>query len=85
MWRNCPWQMDTVLVVQGKLGEVKIVQNGGEIWFEQAPCKLKICERMGHIHRSGEMVVCAPNKVMVRVERKGGGSELKGGLDAISR
>ncbi len=78
-----PARKDTVLVVSGKLGEVRIVQQAGELWLEDAPCRLKICERMGHIHRSGEVIVCAPNKVMVRRERVGG--EREGTLDAISR
>ncbi len=78
-----PARKDTVLVVSGKLGDVRIVQRSGELWLEDAPCRLKICERMGHIQRSGEVIVCAPNKVMVRRERVGG--EREGALDAISR
>ncbi|MFC1544555.1 NusG domain II-containing protein [Gemmatimonadota bacterium] len=75
---------DTTLIVTGKIGEVRIVQRGGELWFEDAPCRLKICERMGHINRSGEVIVCAPGRVMVRLESSAGnGSE--GGLDAIAR
>ena len=79
-----PLSLDTTLVVKGALGEVKIVQQGGEIWFEHSPCKLKICEKMGHVHRAGEVIVCAPGKVMARVESSG---ETLGreGLDAIAR
>ncbi len=80
-----PASTDTVLVVTGKLGEQRIVQRGGELWFEDAPCRLKICERAGHIHRAGEAIVCAPNKVMVRLERIGGSGGAVEGLDAISR
>jgi hypothetical protein len=79
-----PANVDTVLVVTGRLGGLRIVQCSGEIWFEDAPCRLKICERTGHIHRAGEAIVCAPNKVMVRRERDGAGSGVEG-LDAISR
>ena len=78
-----PAGMDTVLVVAGKLGEVRIVQQAGGLWLEDAPCRLKICERTGRISRSGEVIVCAPNKVMVRRQRVGGAHEE--GLDAISR
>lgn len=78
-----PADKDTVLLVMGKLGQLRVVQRDGALWFEDAPCRLKICERMGHIQRHGEAIVCAPNKVMVRRERTGGGGEEA--LDAISR
>lgn len=79
-----PLSTDTTLVVAGAIGQLRIVQRGGEVWFEDAPCKLKICERMGPIHNSGEVIVCAPSRVMARVESMAGGGGA-GGLDAISR
>ena len=78
-----PAGTDTALVIEGRLGRLKILQRGGEVWFEDAPCRLKICERTGHIARAGEIIVCAPSRVMARLESAAGGES--GGLDAISR
>ena len=75
---------DTVFTVTGKLGEVKIMVNSGSIRFKDAPCPMKICEKMGSIGRRGAVLVCAPNQVMVRIE--GGSFSGQGdGLDALSR
>ena len=79
-----PTGVDTTLVVEGELGAISIVQRGGELWFSDAPCRLKICERMGHIGHAGELIVCAPSRVMARLESSGGEQDT-GGLDAISR
>jgi len=74
---------DTALVVEGHLGRVTIVLRGGGVHFEHAPCALKICEKTGEIRRSGEMIVCAPSRIIARIE--GGGQSPAAGLDALSR
>lgn len=74
--------VDTTLVVEGVLGGVRIVLRSGGVHFENAPCALKICEKTGEINRSGEMIVCAPSRIIARIE---GGPAPAAGLDALSR
>ncbi|MFQ6094069.1 MAG: NusG domain II-containing protein [bacterium] len=44
-------------------------------------CPQGICSRMGWIQRPGEMIVCVPNKLIVRIEQQG--SEVNA-LDAVT-
>ena len=64
--------------VKGPLGTAHLVIQKGRAHLENAPCPLKICESMGPIDRSGEIIVCIPNRIVVKVR----GPEK---VDAISR
>lgn len=55
------------ITVQGTIGTVQIQTDGQTVWLHGSPCPYKICEKMGKIHRSGEMIVCVPNRVVVRI------------------
>ena len=52
------------------LDHLKVVVKGGEVRVEDADCPDKICERRGAIARSGESIVCLPNRVVVKVTGK---------------
>ena len=64
--------------VSGPLGTAFLVVEDGRAHLENAPCPLKICEAMGPIDRSGQVIVCLPNRIVVKVS---GPEE----VDAISR
>ena len=64
--------------VSGPLGTAFLVVEKGSAHLENAPCPLKICEAMGSIGRSGEIIVCLPNRIVVKVA---GPEE----VDAVSR
>ncbi|MEA2063073.1 MAG: NusG domain II-containing protein [Gemmatimonadota bacterium] len=74
---------DTAFSVAGPLGQVEIEINGGEVWFHDSPCPLKICEKTGPISRPGEVIVCPPNRVLARI--KGGGKPDSRKLDSVTR
>lgn len=57
-------------------GHNKIVIANGEVWMEEADCPDKLCISQGKISRSGQTIICLPNKVMVTI--KGGKSEYDG-------
>jgi len=73
-----PLNIDSRNPVSGPLGTAFLVVQKGRAHLENAPCPLKICEAMGDIDRSGEVIVCLPNRIVVRVS---GPEE----VDAISR
>ena len=57
-------------------GHNKVVITDGEVWMEEADCPDKLCVLQGKISRSGQTIICLPNKTMVTI--KGGKSEYDG-------
>ncbi len=57
-------------------GHNKVVIYDGEVRMEEADCPDKLCVLQGKISRSGQTIICLPNKVMVTI--KGGKSEYDG-------
>lgn len=66
--------------VEGPLGPTEVEIRGGEARVVSSPCPLKLCRRAGWIGSAGEMVVCLPNEVVVRLPGTPGR-----GIDAVSR
>jgi hypothetical protein len=64
--------------IDGYLGRAVLVIKDGEARLQSAPCPLKICEAMGPISRSGEVILCLPNRIYIRMN----GREI---VDAVSR
>lgn len=67
--------------VIGPLGETVIEVENGRVHVTDSPCLDGYCKRMGYISRRGEVIVCAPNHVMVFIR---GGSE-KDSLDGVTQ
>ncbi len=65
-------------VVNGPLGPEKLIVEDGQARMENSPCPLKICEAMGPIDDPGEIILCIPNRISVKVKGSGG-------IDAVSR
>ncbi len=70
-----------IIQVEGPLGvtEIEIGAEGARV--VRAPCRNQICVRAGWIRHTGEITVCIPNRVLLRLEGPRPGSS----LDAISR
>ena len=64
--------------VSGPLGEASLVVREGKADLVNAPCPLKICEGMGPISEIGQVIVCLPNRISVRVAGEGE-------VDAVTR
>ena len=71
---------DADVEVQGPLGRTLVRLRGGEAWIESAPCRNRLCQRMGRVRGPGRSLVCVPNRVLVRFA-SGPGSE----VDTITR
>lgn len=69
------------LQVRGPLGisEVRLVDRAA--WIETAPCRKRLCQRMGRVREPGRSLVCVPNKVLVHFA----GAVPQGQPDAITR
>jgi hypothetical protein len=66
--------------VAGPLGTTRIEIRDRQVRILSSPCPLKICQRAGWIGTAGEMLVCLPNEVAVRLPGRPPGS-----VDALSR
>jgi len=47
--------------------------SGGSVSVSEATCRNQVCVRHSAISQSGESIVCLPNRLVVRIEGKGGG------------
>ena len=65
--------------VSGPLGTTRIEIRGGQVRVLSSPCPLKLCQRAGWIGSAGEMIVCLPNEVVVRMPGR------RRNVDALSR
>ena len=67
-----PNQSDSYNVVEIRDGTVSVTE---------ASCKNQVCVRHGAISRSGESIVCLPNRLVVRIENASGEG---GGYDSVT-
>jgi len=66
-----------VIVVPGDRGTVEVHIRSHTAWVERAECATQVCVRTGAISALGRVIVCVPNRVVIRIEgAQGGGHEL---------
>ncbi len=53
--------------VQGFIGTTHVEAIGGRVRVTRSDCPDKVCVHSGWINRPGQMVVCLPNRVVVRI------------------
>lgn len=53
-----------------------VVIRDGAVWMEEADCPDRLCINQGKIKKSGQTIICLPNRVMVTI--KGGEAEYDG-------
>ncbi|MEY8356256.1 NusG domain II-containing protein [Lachnospiraceae bacterium 54-53] len=60
---------DTDMIIDGYGGSTDhLIIKDGYASITQASCPDKVCVRTGKIHKSGELIVCLPNRVVVSIE-----------------
>jgi hypothetical protein len=57
----------SVFPVRGVRGDLRLEIREGAVAVVEADCPNHLCVRMGWRRRSGEMIVCVPNKTIVRI------------------
>jgi hypothetical protein len=63
--------IDAQRSASGPLGVTIVQVRDGRVRVVESPCPHGICVRTGWVARAGEMIVCVPNRVVVRVEGEG--------------
>ena len=51
---------------------VLVCCENGEVYVISSDCTDKVCVRSGRISKSGESIICAPNRVAIKIEGKKG-------------
>jgi len=63
--------VDQHRIITGPLGETDVQVKDGRVRVVESACPHGICVRSGWVARAGDMIVCVPNRVIVRVEGEG--------------
>ena len=60
------------VVVKSKNGTNTVVIEDGRVYVKDASCSNQVCAEHASISRSGESIVCLPNRLLVKIEGEGG-------------
>ena len=66
--------------VRGSLGITAVQIDDGYARVVRSPCPHQICVKAGRIKRSGQIVACIPNRVVLRIEGRSDGQ-----VDAVTQ
>lgn len=59
--------LDSILEVSSKEGKVSIEIRDGKARVVDSTCKDKLCEKMGWVSETGEVITCLPNRITVSI------------------
>lgn len=63
-----PLDQDTDVVLHGVGGGTNhLIIQDGSAWITEATCPDKVCIHQGKINENGQMLVCLPNRLIVKV------------------
>ena len=57
-------------------GFAQVEIGDGEVWLKHSTCPDQLCLRSGRISRTGEMLVCLPNKIVVEIKNDNIGNQI---------
>jgi hypothetical protein len=63
-------QTDSLYHLQGVLGPADIEVADGHVHMLRSTCPHQTCMKMGWISQPKEVVVCIPNRILIRIEGK---------------
>jgi hypothetical protein len=75
-----PLGTPATITVQGTVGRTTVQVDSGTVRITASACSHEICIRMGAISTRGQVLICVPNHVAVRVE----GGEEGVGVDGVT-
>ncbi len=78
LFTEVPLHEDARIAVPGSLGESIVEVHSGAVFMRHSPCANKLCVHTGKIGRSGECILCLPNRVSVVI------SSRRADMDALS-
>jgi len=82
---TAPLSEERTVELAGRLGPTRLAIRHGSVCILDSPCPRKICIGMGSIARSGELLACVPNGLLVRIDGGPGGKKPAPAYDLLSR
>ncbi len=64
------------ITIETEIGYNIIHIENGQIWIHEASCPDKICIHQGKISDNGEIIVCLPNRMLIKVVDESDESEI---------
>ncbi len=65
-----PGLKPVIRTVRGAIGQSTFEVSGGKVRMISSDCPDKVCVKTGRVSREGEVIVCLPNRVILKVERR---------------
>lgn len=56
------------IIVNGPQGKTGIAVKHGLVNIVKSTCRHKLCEKSGYAANAGDIIACAPNKVLIKIE-----------------
>jgi hypothetical protein len=82
---TAPLDEERTVELAGRLGSTRLAIRHGSVCILDSPCPRKICIGMGSITRTGELLACVPNGLLVRIDGGPGAQNSKPAYDLLSR
>ena len=61
-------KQEGTFLFSGPLGFTTVRVENEQIYVKQSSCPHHICEQTGPIQRAGEIIVCLPNRLYIKIE-----------------
>ena len=81
---TAPLTVDRQVSLEGPLGVTELVIKDGQVRVTSSPCPFKVCVGMGTINRTGQIIACVPNRLLVQIVGTGATKE-EADYDLLSR
>jgi hypothetical protein len=79
---TAPLDQPRTALIDGPLGQTKLVIDEQGARIVESPCPRKICISMGVAKRTADLLACVPNHILVHID---GFSNEEGSYDLLSR
>lgn len=82
---TAPLDDERTVDVAGRLGPTRLAIRHGGVRILDSPCPRKLCIAMGSIARTGQLLACVPNGLLVRIVGDRDGRKPAPAYDLLSR
>ena len=66
-----PLNIDRTMVIENEGIELTLVIKNGKAYIESSDCPEKNCVRCGKIEKNGDVIICVPSKVYIKIVGEG--------------
>ncbi len=67
---------EEIVKIDNKYGYNEIVVESGCVYIKESDCKGKDCKKTGRISEKDEFIICAPHKLMIKIEETAGDDDV---------